>query len=210
MAAFAFSKQSQFAGRSKMKHMDCRQQWLDVLQDISLIRCVHWHVSTEYNLADLLTNLKSLDVPRFVHQLATYTARCHDGPAGIMMVPALTLAPSSELGQDIDWSSGQGLGGEEQGSQGRVLAERTNTLVFAVKAARLGVCGDSELTRSTHWRVPSPVRVTAELRLTASASARRLGVGGSGSGRGRLGLDRAGSPAGPAWVPRTGAPPMLP
>ncbi len=71
MAAFAFSKQSQFAGRSKMKHrdMDCRQRWLDVLQDSNLIRCVH--VSTEYNLADLLTNLKSLDVPRFVHQLAT-------------------------------------------------------------------------------------------------------------------------------------------
>jgi hypothetical protein len=88
MAAFAFSKQSQSAGRSKMKHTDCRQQWPDVLQDSNLIRCAH--VSTEYNLADLLTNLKSLDVPRFVHQLATYTARCHDGPAGIMIVPALT------------------------------------------------------------------------------------------------------------------------
>ena len=63
-----------------MKHMDCRQQWLDVLQDsnlsdtVTMCACFTGNCSaSEYNLrlADLLTNLKSLDVPRFVHQLAT-------------------------------------------------------------------------------------------------------------------------------------------
>ena len=107
------------------------------------------------------------------------------------MVPALT--PLSELGQDIDWSSGQG--GEEQGSQLegslRVLAEGTKTLVFAVKAARLGlgVCGELTRSLSTGGEYHAPAR--------ASTSGAHPGSG-------------PGWKPGWAWVPRTGAPSILP
>jgi len=72
MAAICFSRQSQFAGRSKMKHIDCRQHWLNVLRDSKLIECVH--VSTEFNLADLFT--KPLDMPRFVKLRDAMMAWC--------------------------------------------------------------------------------------------------------------------------------------
>ena len=72
MAAICFSRQSQFAGRSKMKHIDCRQHWIQVLRDSKLIECVH--VSTEYNLADLYT--KPLDMPRFVKLRDAMMAWC--------------------------------------------------------------------------------------------------------------------------------------
>ena len=41
LAAIAFSKQSQFAGRSKLRHIDCRAEWLKVLRDSNLVECVH-------------------------------------------------------------------------------------------------------------------------------------------------------------------------
>jgi hypothetical protein len=72
MAAICFSRQSQFAGRSKMKHIDCRQHWINVLRDSKLIECVH--VSTEFNLADLFT--KPLDMPRFVKLRDAMMAWC--------------------------------------------------------------------------------------------------------------------------------------
>ena len=61
MAALAFSKQTSHSGRSKLRHIDCRLQWLKVLRDSNLIQCVH--VSTEHNVADLFT--KALDTPTF-------------------------------------------------------------------------------------------------------------------------------------------------
>jgi len=101
----ASSKHSQFAGRSKTKHIDCRQRWLECCGTATWFSCVH--VSTEYyDLAELFA--KSLDMPRCVQ----LTAKCRDG-----MVPAL-----SALVHGADRSAGQG--GEEQGSQG-VLAETT-------------------------------------------------------------------------------------
>ena len=72
MAAICFSRQSQFAGRSKMKHIDTRQHWISVLRDSKLIECVH--VSTECNLADLYT--KPLDMPRFVKLRDAMMAWC--------------------------------------------------------------------------------------------------------------------------------------
>ena len=61
LAAIAFSKQSQFAGRSKLRHVDCRAEWLKVLRDSNLVECVH--VSSANNLADLFT--KPLDTITF-------------------------------------------------------------------------------------------------------------------------------------------------
>ena len=60
-AALAFSKQAQYAGRSKLRHIDCKQQWVQVLRDSNLIQCVH--VSTEFNTADIMT--KPLDTSTF-------------------------------------------------------------------------------------------------------------------------------------------------
>ena len=60
-AALAFSKQGQYAGRSKLRHIDCKQQWVQVLRDSNLIQCVH--VSTEFNTADIMT--KPLDTATF-------------------------------------------------------------------------------------------------------------------------------------------------
>ena len=62
MAAIAFSKQAQFSGRSKLRHVDCRQQWLQVLRDSNIVKCVH--VSSEFNKADIFT--KALDTDTFV------------------------------------------------------------------------------------------------------------------------------------------------
>ena len=72
MAAICFSRQSQFSGRSKMKHIDCRQHWIEVLRDSKLVECVH--VSTEFNLADMFT--KPLDMPRFVKLRDAMMAWC--------------------------------------------------------------------------------------------------------------------------------------
>ena len=72
MAAIAFSKQAQFSGRSKLRHIDCRQQWLQVLRDSNLVKCVH--VSSEFNKADIFT--KALDTETFVRLRDTMLFHC--------------------------------------------------------------------------------------------------------------------------------------
>ena len=72
MAAIAFSKQAQFSGRSKLRHVDCRQQWLQVLRDSNIVKCVH--VSSEFNKADIFT--KALDTETFVRLRDTMLFHC--------------------------------------------------------------------------------------------------------------------------------------
>ena len=49
-------------GRSKMKHIDCRQEWVKTLRDKEVVECVH--LDTKQNLADLFT--KILPAQRFI------------------------------------------------------------------------------------------------------------------------------------------------
>ena len=72
MAAIAFSKQAQFSGRSKLRHVDCRQQWLQTLRDSNIVKCVH--VSSEFNKADIFT--KALDTETFVRLRDTMLFHC--------------------------------------------------------------------------------------------------------------------------------------
>ena len=49
-------------GRTKMKHIDCRQEFVKTLRDKKVVKCVH--LDTKYNLADLFT--KILPGQRFI------------------------------------------------------------------------------------------------------------------------------------------------
>ena len=49
-------------GRTKMKHIDCRQEWVKTLRDKKVVKCVH--LDTKHNLADLFT--KILPGQRFI------------------------------------------------------------------------------------------------------------------------------------------------
>ena len=60
-AAIAFSKQADTGGRSRLRHIDLRQEWVHLLRESGLVACVH--VSTVSNLADMLT--KPLDTSTF-------------------------------------------------------------------------------------------------------------------------------------------------
>ena len=60
-AAIAFSRQADTGGRSRLRHIDLRQEWVHLLRESGLVTCVH--VSTVNNLADCLT--KALDHATF-------------------------------------------------------------------------------------------------------------------------------------------------
>ena len=60
-AAIALSRQADTGGRSKLRHIDLRQEWVHLLRESGLVTCVH--VSTVSNLADMLT--KALDTSTF-------------------------------------------------------------------------------------------------------------------------------------------------
>jgi hypothetical protein len=51
----AFARQSNHSGKSRLGHIDRRQQWLEVLRDSGLITCIH--VDTENNIADIFTKI---------------------------------------------------------------------------------------------------------------------------------------------------------
>lgn len=59
-AAEAFARNS--AQRSKLKHIDCRQEWVQMLRDKNIVS--PQHVSSELNIADLFT--KILPADRFI------------------------------------------------------------------------------------------------------------------------------------------------
>ena len=62
-AAIAFSRQADTGGRSKLRHIDLRQEWAHLLpvRESGLVSCMH--ISTVSNLADMLT--KALDTSTF-------------------------------------------------------------------------------------------------------------------------------------------------
>ena len=54
-AAIAFAKKTAF--KTKLKHIDVRQEWVRTLRDKNVMLPVH--VPSEFNLADLLTKILS-------------------------------------------------------------------------------------------------------------------------------------------------------
>jgi len=58
--------------KSKLKHIDCRQEWVQVLRDKNILKCVH--VPGTENLADLFT--KILDPGDFIRQRNTIMVEC--------------------------------------------------------------------------------------------------------------------------------------
>ena len=58
--------------KSKLKHIDCRQEWVQVLRDKDLLKCVH--IPGTENLADLFT--KILDPGDFIRQRGTIMIEC--------------------------------------------------------------------------------------------------------------------------------------
>jgi hypothetical protein len=61
-AAQAFASQTTYSGRSRLRHVDARQEWVQALRDSKLVKAVH--VDTTENLSDLFT--KALDLGTFV------------------------------------------------------------------------------------------------------------------------------------------------
>ena len=56
------------AQRSKLKHIDCRQEWVKTLRDKSIVKVEH--IPTKDNLADLFTKILSVgDFVRLRDQL---------------------------------------------------------------------------------------------------------------------------------------------
>jgi hypothetical protein len=60
-AAQAFASQTTYSGKSRLRHVDARQEWVQVLRDSKLVKAVH--VDTTENLSDLFT--KALDLATF-------------------------------------------------------------------------------------------------------------------------------------------------
>ena len=58
--------------KSKLKHIDCRQEWVQVLRDKDILKCVH--IPGTENLADLFT--KILDPGDFIRQRGTIMIEC--------------------------------------------------------------------------------------------------------------------------------------
>ena len=51
------------AGKTKLKHIDCRQEWVQTLRDKKIVKAEH--VPTKENIADLMT--KILDIKTFTY-----------------------------------------------------------------------------------------------------------------------------------------------
>ena len=61
-AAQAFASQTTYSGKSRLRHVDARQEWVQVLRDSNLVKAIH--VDTTANLSDLFT--KALDLATFI------------------------------------------------------------------------------------------------------------------------------------------------
>ena len=57
-AAQAFACQRRYAGRSRLRHIDARLEWVRCLRDSALVEVVH--VDTHDNLADMFTKALSI------------------------------------------------------------------------------------------------------------------------------------------------------
>ena len=61
-AAQAFASQTTISGKSRLRHVDARQEWVQALRNSNLVKAVH--VDTTENLSDLFT--KALDLGTFI------------------------------------------------------------------------------------------------------------------------------------------------
>ena len=58
------------AQKTKLKHIDCRQEWVRMLRDRDLM--IPQHVPSEENLADILTKILSTDEFERLRDLIMY------------------------------------------------------------------------------------------------------------------------------------------
>ena len=61
-AAQSFASQTSYAGKSRLRHIDARQEWIQVLRDSNLVKTVH--VDTSENISDMFT--KALPLVTFL------------------------------------------------------------------------------------------------------------------------------------------------
>jgi hypothetical protein len=59
-AAQAFACQRRYAGRSRLRHIDARLEWVRCLRDSALVEVVHVDTHDNLNLADLFTKALSI------------------------------------------------------------------------------------------------------------------------------------------------------
>ena len=74
------------AAKTKLKHIDCRQEWARTLRDKDI--CLPQHVDTELNLADLFTKILSVGVFQRLRQLSK-----NEGSAGPSETPLVRATP---------------------------------------------------------------------------------------------------------------------
>ncbi len=63
-AAQAFASQATYSGKSRLRHVDARQEWVQALRDSNLIMAVHVDTTAKLNLSGLFT--KALDLATFI------------------------------------------------------------------------------------------------------------------------------------------------
>ena len=61
-AAQSFASQTSYAGKSRLRHIDARQEWIQALRDSNLVKTVH--VDTTENISDMFT--KALPLVTFL------------------------------------------------------------------------------------------------------------------------------------------------
>ena len=61
-AAQAYASQTTYSGKSRLRHVDARQEWVQALRDSKIVQAVH--VDTTENLSDMFT--KALDLATFI------------------------------------------------------------------------------------------------------------------------------------------------
>ena len=69
-AALAFANNS--ANRSKLKHIDCRQEWVKMLRNKDIVKPVH--INTKINLADFLTKILEAGEYERLREMVMYKA----------------------------------------------------------------------------------------------------------------------------------------
>ena len=73
-ACQAFASQTRYSGRSRLRHIDARQQWVHCLRDSNLVKTVH--VPSPENLADFFTKALALSVFLPMRARMMHFARC--------------------------------------------------------------------------------------------------------------------------------------
>jgi hypothetical protein len=89
--AQAFASQTTYSGRSRLRHVDARQEWVQAPRASKLVKAVH--VDTTENLSDLFT--KALDLATFMNSLseATDALPCHSRGSPLTLWHATLAGP---------------------------------------------------------------------------------------------------------------------